>query len=161
MTRKGLQEHHARDNSKQRHTATEQPAAPPGPVLQFVTLHGPCGTRHIRQAEACAKAFPGDTQGPDLRPQEGMKLPAKSCSFSQTPPRPRRQQSSASLGAGRQAGISSSLLIASGAQEQGTQQQIACEVRLHASWSGYRCSAAGDASQHALSMSSTHAKCHG
>lgn len=149
------------DNGKQRHVAAEQLTALPGPILQFRTLHGPCGTRHIRQAEACTKAFPRDMWGPDLRPQQGTKLPAKQSSFSQTPPSPRRQQSSASLGAGWQTGISCSALIASGAQEQGTQQQIACEVRLRASWSGHRCSAAGDASQHALSVSSTHAKCHG
>ena len=88
------------DNDRRRHVAAEQLAAPSGPVLQFWTLHGRCGTRHVRQVEACTKAFPGDMRGPDLWPQQGTKLPAKRSSFSRTHPGPRRHKAVPAWGLG-------------------------------------------------------------
>lgn len=135
--------------------AAEQSSCSPGDVPGFMVLHGTCGTGH-RPAEACTKA-PPEARGVLAT---GPSREAKRSSSSQTLPGACSQQTSASPEAGGQAGISCSVLIASGAQEQETQQQIAREVRLCASWLGYRHGAAGDASQHALSASSTHAKCH-
>lgn len=134
---------------------TEQSSCSPGAVPGFMVLHGTCGTGH-RPAEACTKA-PLETHEVLAT---GPSREAKQSSSSQALPGPCSQQTSASLEAAGQAGISCSVLKASGAQEQETQQQIAREARLCASWLGYRHGAAGDASQHALSASSTHAKCH-
>lgn len=134
--------------------AQSSPAAPLGPSqgLWCCTALVGLGTGQ----QACTKA-PVETHEVLAT---GPSREAKRSSSSQSLPGPCRQQTSASLEAAGQAGISCSVLIASGAQEQETQQQIAREVRLCASWLGYRHGAAGDASQHALSASSTHAKCH-
>jgi len=127
------------------------------------------GSPHCSNTRAqLASAMPVPPAHPDWvllssRAEQGLgadslraeSLPAGPSSLPQAIPGPRASNQ-------RQpgAGISRSVLIASGAQEQGTQQQIACEVRLDASRAGCRHRAAGDASQHALSAGSTHAKCH-
>lgn len=102
---------------------------------------------HVDQARQASRGMRGHLPPSHTGPQHGPKLPVKPSSFPQGALGSRRQQSGANLGAGWQTGISCSVLIASGVQEQGTLQYISCEVQAGASQSG--CSAAEDASQHA------------